>query len=373
MRQILVVAAGLVLGACSTTSMSAHQLERVAKDWCLNIRASQVIPVYPLTEDVQPGDVFLVRSTVEEQAKIYQERGFLPLDNVLVRFTPEHYVDFYTHGYGISAPTIFPPRHWQFPQVNYDSAPRAAFPTYTFAVSRSDNLSLAVPIKGVSVALGLMRSASANGSVSLKKCYTYGTDMASLEEQIVRWVKTHQEQINQLLPPQGDDSVKIYLRAVTRVYLAAEVDVTLFSTQKIDSSVSAQAPPNTIPASGDLKIQTVTERSVSFSEPFDRPLVIGYLAFDLPVSRGGLQCPVSTQELLQGTAPPTGVTVPLSWQEDTNSKRIKAWLDSDPENPPKLRAWMDQNGLGGVAIADIVTGSGQSDTRTRIVTDLQIP
>jgi len=39
-----------------------HQLERVAKDWCLTIRASQVIPVYPLTEDLQPGDVFLVQT-----------------------------------------------------------------------------------------------------------------------------------------------------------------------------------------------------------------------------------------------------------------------------------------------------------------------
>ena len=37
-------------------------LERVARDWCLTIRASQIIPVYPLDEDIQVGDVFVAVS-----------------------------------------------------------------------------------------------------------------------------------------------------------------------------------------------------------------------------------------------------------------------------------------------------------------------
>jgi hypothetical protein len=57
----------------------------VAKDWCLNIRASQVIPVYPLSEDVEVGDVYLVRTRLEEQVKVYEDEGFLPLENLVTR------------------------------------------------------------------------------------------------------------------------------------------------------------------------------------------------------------------------------------------------------------------------------------------------
>jgi hypothetical protein len=75
----------LLLTGCASQRMSGQQLERVAKDWCLSIRASQVIPVYPLTEDLQPGDVFLVQTPAEEQVRVYLERGFLPLENLVTR------------------------------------------------------------------------------------------------------------------------------------------------------------------------------------------------------------------------------------------------------------------------------------------------
>ena len=45
----------------------------------MTIRGSQVIPVYPLTEDIQPGDVFLVQLPIDQQQKLYQQNGFLPL------------------------------------------------------------------------------------------------------------------------------------------------------------------------------------------------------------------------------------------------------------------------------------------------------
>src|SRR3954467_1997042 len=71
------------------------QLSEVARDWCQTITASQVMPVYPLTEDLQPGDVFLVSMSVEEQRKRFDARGFLPLDHHLARLTPAGYADFY--------------------------------------------------------------------------------------------------------------------------------------------------------------------------------------------------------------------------------------------------------------------------------------
>ena len=55
----------LVLFIGCTTKLRNKQLEKVAKDWALIFRASQVIPVYPLTEDLQPGDVLLVSTPIE--------------------------------------------------------------------------------------------------------------------------------------------------------------------------------------------------------------------------------------------------------------------------------------------------------------------
>src|SRR5205085_11004909 len=75
------------------------QLEHVARDWSLTIRASQVIPVYPLTEDVQPGDIYLVRTRTDDQVAVYNKRGFLPLENLLHRLRPEGYDAIYEKAY----------------------------------------------------------------------------------------------------------------------------------------------------------------------------------------------------------------------------------------------------------------------------------
>src|SRR4051812_27609092 len=71
------------------------QLSEVARDWCQTITASQVMPVYPLTEDLQPGDVFLVPMSVEEQRAHFDDKGFLPLDHHVARLTPDGYAQFY--------------------------------------------------------------------------------------------------------------------------------------------------------------------------------------------------------------------------------------------------------------------------------------
>jgi len=87
-----VIAALVMLTGCASKK---RQLEDVAKDWCMTIRASQVIPVYPLTQDIQPGDVFLVQLPVDKQQLQYENRGFLPLDNHVARLVPTNYGDFY--------------------------------------------------------------------------------------------------------------------------------------------------------------------------------------------------------------------------------------------------------------------------------------
>src|SRR5713226_2261980 len=86
----LFLATTLFTGCCATKKC---QLEHIARDWCATIRASQVIPVYPLTEDIQPGDIFLVQLPVDEQQKIYEQKGYLPLDNHLDRLNPLNYLN----------------------------------------------------------------------------------------------------------------------------------------------------------------------------------------------------------------------------------------------------------------------------------------
>src|SRR6185436_3664857 len=161
---IYLLAVGMLSG-CATQKMSGDQLARVAKDWSLSIRASQVIPVYPLTEDLQPGDVFLVQTPIEDQVKVYLDKGFLPLENLVTRLVMPGYADFYPNWPPIDENNP-PPRDWQFPPnktdtADFSSAPLAAFPSYSFSVSRSEGLSVAVPVQAVPVGLNLLDSASA--------------------------------------------------------------------------------------------------------------------------------------------------------------------------------------------------------------------
>ena len=78
---ILATTLACLVGLCGGCGMDRKsQLQQVARDWCLTITASQIMPIYPLTEDVQPGDVFLVRMPIEEQRQRFDDKGFLPLD-----------------------------------------------------------------------------------------------------------------------------------------------------------------------------------------------------------------------------------------------------------------------------------------------------
>ena len=176
----VLIAVIVATGQGCATSMRNQSLQSVARGWCMVIRASQVIPVYPLTEDVQPGDVFLVQVPYETQIKVYQSRGFLPLENLVTRIYPEGYFDFYRGRYGIQNAGAFPPGMWQFPPpagtpVDYAMAPRAAFPTYGFTVSRSEGLNAAAPVQGIPVGLNLLNSASADGqaAASAMRCLLF--------------------------------------------------------------------------------------------------------------------------------------------------------------------------------------------------------
>jgi hypothetical protein len=230
-----VVGALALLAGCASKQ---KQLESVAKDWCMTIRASQVIPVYPLTQDIQPGDVFLVQLPVDKQQQQYREKGFLPLDNHLARLDVAGYADFYSHSFlgkpGESAMRL--PLGWMRPDGtpgatagSWSMAPGAAFPTYSFSVSNSGGLNLAIPISGVPVGFSLLGADSANGSVTIDDARTLGVDIMSLNDQLREWIEASPERRDFLAaygtpahqPPRN------FLRVITRIYLTGKLDVSL--------------------------------------------------------------------------------------------------------------------------------------------------
>jgi hypothetical protein len=311
---ILGVLAVLLLSANCTTTLRNQQLEEVAKDWALVIRASQVIPIYPLSEDLQPGDVLLVSTPIEEQVALYKEKGFLPLDQHLVRLYSRDFRNFYNSRYGITDDTI-PPAQWQKQNADgghsWQKAPRAAFPTYQFSVRTGSGLNLAIPIQGVPLALGLMNSGSASGTVTIADAYTYGLDNLSMERLVREWGMGHRRLLRNYEPRNGRYH---FLRVVSRVYITGRVSVTVNNDETTGVEVAAGADrpvrlmgveqgstvenydkaittinefaAKQLPGA-KVKIATASSRSVTLSEEFERPLVIGYIGFDLPILTGG--------------------------------------------------------------------------------------
>lgn len=243
----LVLAAGLcaVLAGCSTSRDA--QLEAVARDWCMTIRASQIIPVYPLTEDLQPGDVFLVQVPIDQQQVVYKKKGFLALDNHLARLHPDGYGDFYERSFlqNDLADKNRLPGVWLRPsgELKYwEPAPNAAFPSYSFSTSHGAGFNLAIPISGVPVGLSLMGSQSANGSVTIGKTHTLGVDITSLHKKLCDWAKKHRADLAPFGTPVNDDSRRNYLRVITRVYATGRVDIALSDSRSYSGGADVGVP-----------------------------------------------------------------------------------------------------------------------------------
>ena len=335
----------LLFSGC-TSPLRNEQLEQVAKDWALVVRASQLIPVYPLTEDLQPGDVLLVSTPIEEQAAIYKQKGFLPLDQHLVRMYSKDYVEFYNSRYGITK-DIIPPANWQNKTANgnhnWELAPCAAFPSYQFSVRTGSGLNLAIPIRGVPFALGLMNSGSASGTVTIADAHTFGLDNVCMEKLVRGWERKNRTLLRNYEP---QNKQYHYLRVICRVYVTGKVNVTVNNDEAQAARVAAgadrpitlmgvekgstqenystaierinQFAATQIPGA-NIKVATATSRLVTLTEEFERPLVIGYVGFDMPILKAGrLGAPISTLAQLTGRR-----IVAASWSGD-NVYRLAA-------------------------------------------------
>ncbi len=314
--------APLLLLGCSGRDTVDH----VAKQWALTLRASQVLPVYPLTEDLQPGDVFLVTLPIQRQQAIYHKRGYLPLDQLVTRLhtDPSHYSDFYADAY-FQGDYQHAPHPRDGSAVRPVAIPAARFPTYQFRVSRAAGLTLALPVQGIPLALNLLKSDQAVGSVSLRKAFTYAQPGDQLLAQLLDWASHPDTQAMLAAMAQAQPThAAVYLRVVQRVYLVGGVDVQLFNTQRQRTTINAAAsalpsPARPVPAAGlipaaSVQVQYATDRTVALREDFDRRLVMGYLGFDLPIlADGSLGPPVTTRDRLEGQVPsaiPPAVSLP---------------------------------------------------------------
>lgn len=461
----------LLLGGCSllsNTRSTSAQLERVAKDWCQTIRASQVLCVYPLSEDVQVGDLYVVSTSIADEAKEYQRRGFLPFHTLLTRLQPVGYRDMYLDAYSTKDAYHILPHQWQFPPLgedttNWDAAPHAAFPSYTFAVKRGQALKLAVPVQAVPVGLSLMNAGNAQGSIEIADASTYGIDQRSLDAQVDKWASCPDVQalLKRYAPvkdKKGRDQTQ-YLRVITRVYVTGRVNVSLRNDEqrglgadvgvaqdaslleikgdgeaqkraaqnhaelldRLNASINgapapapAQPPAPATPAAatpnadtapqtpapmtsaapaalagtpappaagsiipkpgGSIRIAAATSRGITMSETFERPIVIGYIAYDRPISAGG-RLGVSTSTLLRveqkhyehpDYTSEDNATIRSTYGADENTFALRKWLEN-PAHLEDLRTWLADQGKNPALVASYLNGKQFVELRQQII------
>ena len=223
------------------------------------------------------------------------------------------FIDFYNFRYGTTNDTI-PPAQWQIQNEegkhNWEIAPRAAFPSYQFSVRTGSGLNLAIPIQGVPFALGIMNTGSASGTVTVADAYTFGLDNVHLESRVRKWARINRDLLCNYEP--RDDQYH-FLRVISRVYVAGRVCVTIRNDESTgaESTAGADRPINLLGISNGetksnyaetlkeinllagqlpgarVKVATVSSRTITLSEQFERPLVVGYMGFDMPILRGG--------------------------------------------------------------------------------------
>jgi hypothetical protein len=387
----------LFLSTGCATQLRNHELERIAKDWSMVIRASQIIPVYPLTEDLQPGDIFLVQVPVDEQEKVYKERGFLPLDNMIHRLNPAGYLPFYTHSFEVGDDKKLLPKYWLVPAgdiLPWSTSPRATFPTYSFSVRSGGGFSLALPVHGVPVGLSLMGGDAADGTIMIADAHTYGVDTLSLYRDVHEWALGQQSFLASYALSGGRQN---YLRVVSRVYLTGRLNVSLHSGRSMGATASGGAAKPvdlTIPTADDdpkaatletyaknveglnkmidealkkvtikgtdmvlpggtLKVVAASANAISLVETFARPLIIGYLGFDMAIlEHGVLGPPIPTHAVLEQHARPAARSMSLA--RDTESTILEYFAVKNAALREKIDACRQGQGLAQVERADFI-------------------
>jgi len=311
MKIKLILSASILWVLLGCNSTRDKQLTDINKDWNKLIRASHVYPVYPLTQDLQPGDIFLVSKDIEDLTAWEQDNGYLKLDHQIARLNPFRYQLFYSNSFAIGTNAL--PYFW-LKDNSWTNAPTAAFPSYTFSVEQGVGANVSLPIHGIPVGLSLMGAKSASGYVTLSGANTYGVDELSLQIDVDKFVQRDGGALRKFFTRQDETN---YLQVVSRVYTVSHVSVSMLNDSAVGGSiwggnpkavelpslVSSNAAANysnmvnavngTVPGAntasaiapgGTLKFTSVSQRSVSMEEDFPKPIVIGYVGFTIPIT-----------------------------------------------------------------------------------------
>lgn len=370
----LVLAVNLMLVSaifcgCTASYLAQKRLEGVARGWCEMIRASQVIPVYPLTEDLIVGDVFLTQTTIEDQEGEYKKNGFLPLDDHQVRLAYTNFSSMYFDAYwkdsfgGTNVPHSVPTftnagafSNAQPIILTAAPLPRAAFPTYTVQAQSGAGFNAAFPIQGIPVALSYLNSQQVNASVTIADARTYAGDTEQLFALLHDWAQNPSVRRRLAETAVASRPAEVFLRVVSRVYYARAVDVSLQradsqgagaqagtvsgvtlltnegnAVQNYTNTLNALTAAATTPASavssatqvgGSVKFVAASSSTIGISQSFDTLLAIGYLGFDVPVyTNGDIGYPIPTFQHLARK-------IPTSTSEPAN---VKSLFDSAAE------------------------------------------
>ena len=209
-----------------------------------------------------------------------------------------------------------------------------------------------------------MQTDSASGTITLADTYTYGVSLHELTDHVDKWSKDHghQQLLRRIRHGAGRE---VYVRVVSRVYLTGRVVVNMSNTRAFEAAGKAGVAPDvTLPAAqppvgapgteaeraaaptaiehaarlvaveraraaaveeavraaapgGAFKVVQASSRTVTMSETFGRPLVVGFLGFDFPVLENGkLGPPLSTRARLGGDKAPVRIGVLTVPQEE---------------------------------------------------------
>lgn len=319
-----------LLAGCASPNKS---LTDVNKNWDTMIRASHIYPVYPLTEDLQPGDIFWVTNRIED-ITIWKQKGYLKLDRQIGRINVTNYPSFYASAFDYANQTI--PKSF-ISSVTWSNAPIAAFPSYGFTIQQGGGANVSLPIQGIPVGLAIMGAKSVSGQVTIAEAHTYGIDEFTLQKMVGEFAKSNYKMLTNMLS--AESSGTGYLRVVSRIYATKRVAVSMFKDSGLGVTASGGVPKDfSIPTltttnaaenysnlvnavngvvsanqtafadvknlapGGTFKFNSVSSDSVSLAEEFDRPLVIGYLGFDMKITRDSLESLLS-QNSSSGDAP----------------------------------------------------------------------
>jgi hypothetical protein len=234
------------------------------------------------------------------------------------------------------------------------AAPGASFPTYSFSARRGAGFNLALPIQGVPVGLSLLGGDAAQGSVTIAEAKTYGVDTVSLYEDLTKWAAKRGSFLAHFAP--GEDRQN-YLRVISRVYLTGNLTVSLQSARSAGGGLSAGAPkpvdivsvnpgdkPEAISKSiqsaaggaaalpgGSLRVVAASANAITLREDFARPLIIGYLGFDVAIgANGALGPPIPTHAVLSNQQPVPAAAQQRVEQREEDIDDIVAQL-TDPD------------------------------------------